>query len=308
MTLAKLNIIIIGSGLAGLAAASVLRQEHNVTVYERGELDVATGGQGMILYPNGIKIVQNLGFDSHIAGGVSCRGYRSSDMRGKLLDNFPIDFKARYSAELLMMKRSDFRRELLRLATAPVSEVGEERGDPARVVPRTTVTDLEPETATVTFHDGSTAQADVVIGQLAALSIIMDVLTLCFSQVADGIHSGFRHHITGADTHHPKKSGLTLFRISVSADEAIKAIGQLPDWWASETAGQHLCVLQSDDGTHRFIAHYPVQNHNYRNFSCLFPMREQRGDVVESWYADGDKEKMLETFKGFDEQIRKILR
>ncbi|KAM6516446.1 hypothetical protein FALCPG4_014629 [Fusarium falciforme] len=36
MAVSKMNIIIIGSGLAGLGAASVLRKHHNVAVYERG--------------------------------------------------------------------------------------------------------------------------------------------------------------------------------------------------------------------------------------------------------------------------------
>ena len=127
--------------------------------------------------------------------------------------------------------------------------------------------------------------------------------------VADGIHSKLRHRITQDPGQGPKKTGLTLFRIAVSADDARKAVGgTLPTWWDPKTDENRMAVMQTDDGTGRFIAHYPIQNYNYRNFSCLFPMREDRSDMTESWYADGDKREMLELFKGYNDEVYKILR
>lgn len=161
----KLNIIIVGSGL-GLAAASTLREHHNVTVYERGSQDVATGGQGLSIYPNAEKILKTVGFSANRAGAVGCQGYRSFDKSGKMFDDFPIDFHARYGGDMLLMKRSDFRAELLRLATAPAQEIDGVRGEPAKIFFNTPVVDLDPETATITLKDGSTVQGDVVVGEL----------------------------------------------------------------------------------------------------------------------------------------------
>lgn len=71
----KLNIIIVGSGLAGIAAASTLREHHNVTIYERGSQDVATGGQGLSIYPDAEKILKTVGFSADRASAVSSAAY-----------------------------------------------------------------------------------------------------------------------------------------------------------------------------------------------------------------------------------------
>ncbi|PVH92181.1 FAD binding domain protein [Periconia macrospinosa] len=287
MSDSKLKVIVIGSGIAGLAAASVLREHHVVTVYERGDRQFATGGQGMCVFPNGVNILLSRGFDPYHAGGVPCKGYRSFNKSGELVEDFPIDFRGRYGADMLMMKRSDLRDELMRTATASASELGV-NGDPARVVFNTSVVDLDPDASLITLSDGSIVEGDVVI-------------------VADGIHSGLRPKITLDEQQRPKKTGLTLFRISVSAEDVRKALGQLPEWWNPEGDDSRLNILQADDGTHRILAHYPLKHHEYRNFSCLLPMPKDREDVVESWYADGDKKEMLQNFEDFNQQIHSVL-
>ena len=126
--------------------------------------------------------------------------------------------------------------------------------------------------------------------------------------VADGIHSNLRPKITLDEQQRPKKTGLTLFRISVSAVDVRKALGQLPGWWNSKGDDNRLNILQADDGTHRILAHYPMNHHECRNFSCLLPMSKDREEVVESWYADGDKQELLRRFEDFNQEIHSIMR
>jgi salicylate hydroxylase len=164
MSDSKLNVIIIGAGIAGLAAASVLREHHEVTVYERGDRQFATGGQGMCVFPNGLNILLSRGFDPSQAGGVPCKGYRSFNKNGELLEDFPIDFRNRYGADMLMMKRSDLRDELMRTATASASELGV-NGNTARIVFNTSVVDIDPDAASITLGDGSIIEGDVLIGE-----------------------------------------------------------------------------------------------------------------------------------------------
>jgi salicylate hydroxylase len=56
------------------------------------------------------------------------------------------------------------------------------------------------------------------------------------------------------------------------------------------------------------IAAYAIRNYEYMNFSCLFPTREHKGNVLESWHADGDRREMIEVFNDYYDPIRKILR
>lgn len=159
----KLRVIIVGSGLAGLTAARILREHHHVTVYERGDQTAATGGQGISISPNAVKILERIGYDREKAGAVPIYGYRSYDKEGNVKKDHEVDLKTRYGADQLTQKRSDFRDELMRLATAPSAEL-KIQGDPAHIVYDTKVVDLDAEEGRIALGDGTTAEADVVIG------------------------------------------------------------------------------------------------------------------------------------------------
>lgn len=273
-----LQIAIIGSGLAGLAAARILRVHHEVTVYERSGPDTATGGQGICLFPNGIKILQAMGFDRDRAGAVSCHGYRTFDKDGNLVKDFPVDFKGKYGADTMAMKRSDFRDELLRLATAPSEDLGIQ-GSPAKMVCDTSVVDVDPDEGLVFFKNGSSVQADVVVGVL--LTNWYDRKTADGKIVANGVHSRLRHRIVSSSCQ-PKKNGMTCYRVAISAESVKEALGYLPEWWDPRTADSRISTLIAGDGSKRMVAAYPLRHYDYMNFSCLFPTRQDKGHVLDS--------------------------
>lgn len=105
----------------------------------------------------------------------------------------------------------------------------------------------------------------------------------------------------------PKKMGYTLFRAAASTADVEKALGYVPKWWTAEGGENRLSLMAAPGKSFRMIVHYPIQNHNWRNFSCFLPMAKERGNAVESWYADADKEEMLSLFDDYHEEIRKIL-
>ncbi|KUJ19699.1 FAD/NAD(P)-binding domain-containing protein [Mollisia scopiformis] len=247
----KLKIIIVGSGLAVLAVARILRDHHQATVYERGDEAVATGGQGIILASNGVKILRTIGYDSTRAGAVPILGIRTYDKEGNVLEDADMDLEARFGEECLAQKRSDFRDELLRLATAPSAELDIE-GDPAEMVFSTQVVDLEPEEGVVTLSDGSTAAADVVI-------------------VADGVHSRLRNRILGSNGYTAKKVGLTCYRVAISVEDAKRALDgvPLPHWWEPSTCKNRSSLLMSNDCSFRVVTCYPIRYHTYFNLSII---------------------------------------
>ena len=159
-----LKVIIIASGLAGLTAARILREHHHVTVYERGDVATVTGGQGIIIAPNGVKILESVGYDRDRAGAVPIYGIRTYDKVGNVKEDVDMNLKSQFGADCLAQKRSDFRDELMRLVITPSASLGIQ-GEPAKVVFNTAVIGLDPEEGVVMLSDGSTVTADAVISE-----------------------------------------------------------------------------------------------------------------------------------------------
>ncbi|KAF3068299.1 6-hydroxynicotinate 3-monooxygenase [Daldinia childiae] len=284
----QLSVIIVGSGLAGLATARVLREKCQVTVYERRSPSVATGGQGITNFPNATKIMSQLGYDMKRSGSVAIEGFRTLDKQGNIIFDTEITFKERYGSPAVSHMRTDFRAELLRLATAPSKDLGIS-GEPAKMVFNNGAQDIDPEAGEITLDNGTKVKADVII-------------------VADGIHSHLRPLIAGADCPQPKKNGLTCCRVAVSASQAIKALGQLPDWWQNlETKDKRIQVFEAGDGSDRVIVIYPLRHTSYINMSYIFATREGCESAENSWYADGDHKEIMEIFDDYHPSLKALI-
>ncbi|KAI1380076.1 FAD binding domain protein [Hypoxylon crocopeplum] len=284
----QFSVIVVGSGLAGLAAARILREKHQVTVYERGEPSTATGGQGIANFPNAIKIMRQMGFDPERTGSVSIQGFRTLDKHCNLVYDTEFPFQEKYGAPALAHMRVDFRAELLRLATAQSKDLGI-GGEPAEMVFKNGAKDIDAEAGEITLDDGTKAKADVII-------------------VADGIHSRLRPKIAGPNCPKPRKSGLTCCRVAVSANEAIETLGSLPDWWQGQRTGDgRIMVFEARDGSDRIMVVYGLRNTSYMNMSCIFVTREEKESTTNSWFAEGDRQEMLDIFHDFDPSLVKLL-
>ena len=159
MTSGNLKVIVVGSGLAGLTAARVLRVHHSVTVYEQGAKSVATGGQGIMIGPSSVKILDTVEFQRDLAGAVPIHDSRTF-INGGMHEKPGTDYKIRFGQDALAIKRSDFRDELMRLATTD-----EGPGEPVTMIYEKKVTGLDCDKGIVELSDGATDSADVVISQ-----------------------------------------------------------------------------------------------------------------------------------------------
>ncbi|KAI0453706.1 FAD binding domain protein [Xylaria acuta] len=287
----RLRVAIVGSGIAGLAAARILREKHEVTVYERGDPSTTTVGQGIANFPNSTHILRDMGFDYKRVGSVELGGWRTVDKYGKYLHGTDFNMKERYGSPLVSHMRVDVRTELLRLATASPGELGlDASATPAVMVWNNGAVDLDAETGRITFEDGSTVEADVVI-------------------VSDGIHSRLRNKVLD-EPRSAQKTGLTCCRVAVSAEAAEKALGKLPQWWEDQRkAGQgHMHLVEALDGTSRMMVAYPLRDCTWINMSWVFQTQKERESTTQSWNADGDRDEILEIYDDFDHAFRTLLR
>lgn len=162
----KLRVIIVGGGLAGLATARILREYHDVTVFERASSDNATGGQGVCFFPATVKILQTMGYDEDRAFPCHDNYFRHYDRAGKPTETIHLNYKSEWGADIWSQLRSDARDELFRLATGPAHEVGiPDACGSVNMVYKTPVVDVDTESALVTLGDGSTFQGDLVISK-----------------------------------------------------------------------------------------------------------------------------------------------
>lgn len=157
-----LRIAIIGAGLAGALSARVLREEHQVTMYERSK-DATEVGAAVSIGPNGVQILDALGFDRQRAGSLPQRLTRVYDQFGTLVSERHMDYKALYGADFLVHHRADIRNEFLRLATADSGDLGV-KGNPARICWGSEVVDVDAEGGRIILSNGEEVQADLVIG------------------------------------------------------------------------------------------------------------------------------------------------
>lgn len=166
----RIRIGIVGGGLGGLTAALALRATgQEVVVFEQAAVFRPVGA-GISLWPNGVKVLSQLGLGSHLAaaaGRMDRMAYASSD--GRTLTDF--------SLEPLYATVGERARPLARSALQDllIDAVGEEHIHVGR---RCTGAESDDHTAVAHFSDGYDFEGDVVVG-------------------ADGTHSLLRSLVAG---------------------------------------------------------------------------------------------------------------
>ncbi|MEO0682672.1 MAG: FAD-dependent monooxygenase [Pseudomonadota bacterium] len=187
MSAPRLSIVVVGAGIAGLAAAAALaRAGHAVEVVERAPA-LREVGAGLQLSPNAMKAVDALGAGEAVrAAGfapeaVELRLFRS----GRTVWRNPLTTaEARFGAPYLQIHRAQL---LSALAEAA-------RGAGARITLGETVQRAEADGLLAT--DRAERRADLVLG-------------------ADGVRSALRAQVAGASR--PRFSGHAAFRGTVDA-------------------------------------------------------------------------------------------
>lgn len=114
--LPRLKIAIIDARLAGSLSARVLREQHNVHVYERARGTTEVGA-AINVGPNGVIMLETLGFDRARVGSLAARQINTYNHTGDLINEAKRDFASQFGADWLFQRRADLHAEFVRLAT-----------------------------------------------------------------------------------------------------------------------------------------------------------------------------------------------
>src|SRR5690242_12399147 len=114
------RIIIVGGGIAGLAAAIALRKDNRkITILEQSRLSTEIGAT-ISLQPNATRIIQqswelkNLLEDSN---GTVDNGFRIYNTEGNMVNEIPLRSRTQYGADRIMWHRQDLHAYLRKIAT-----------------------------------------------------------------------------------------------------------------------------------------------------------------------------------------------
>ncbi|KXH41324.1 hypothetical protein CSAL01_02804 [Colletotrichum salicis] len=307
MTSNKLQVVVIGGGIAGLAAAAVLRQKHDVTVYDRDDpASAPERGAGIGLGPNGTKMLKKaFQFSPENVKATVCAGSRTYDKQGNLLREMT-GVSEPFGSEWLLMHRGDLRDELLRLATGDAAKLGIS-GPPARVVEGVQVIGVDVEAGKVKLKDGDEVIADVIVGKaIYACGLVLNLPRLTNISGADGIHSLVRQAVVGGPSH-MVSPGASLYRFTFPLEKARDILGGYPAAIDPSDSG-FLNMMTADDETHRNIIFYPCRDMTLLNVVARIPDAMLSVESITSWNAEGSAEEVLDHFFDFAPWMLEIMK
>jgi salicylate hydroxylase len=254
------NVAIVGGGIGGLFAANALiKQGLRVSVYEQAPA-LGEVGAGVYITPNSVRHLERVGLGPAVEkwGARVGPGSRYFRHDGTPIAPVQVTDSAGWNATF-GMHRADMVEFLAAALPAGVVRTGhrgkgfEQDGDVARV----------------SFANGATAEADVVIA-------------------ADGIHSELRQYVVPPSR--PVFSGTVAYRGLIPSE-------RVPEW----PAGRWEMWL----GPSKHFLTYPVRAGALINYVGFVPAD---AEMKESWSAPGDPDALRREFAGWDPRIGALLR
>ncbi len=262
MSKAIRRVAIVGAGMGGLTAAIALsRHGFDVRVYEQSP-DLGAFGAGLAITPNAVKVFGALGLQEKLReASFEPEGLIWRDSRDGTMQNHVtlIDATKRFGAPYFNSYRPDVHSILA--SAAPNSSIKAGR--------RCIGVETNNNSAGLSFEDGSSAEADVIIG-------------------CDGIRSRVRRVLFGGPD--ARYSGHMCWRTLVPVDA-------LP-------AGFHDMNTDNWTGSDGFVLSYYVRQGRFVNVVAVRPQEHWN---EESWSVPSSREEMLAGFSRMGDKAQSLL-
>jgi 2-polyprenyl-6-methoxyphenol hydroxylase-like FAD-dependent oxidoreductase len=258
----KLSIAIVGAGMGGLAAAATLRQVGiDVQVYEQAQR-FARIGAGIQMLPNSSRVLRGIGVEAKLRK-TAFEPYSHLNRvwdTGEVKRELPMP-ESLFGAPFLCMHRADLHEALYSVLPPEIVHLNK----------KLVGLDQADGQVTLSFADGTKAQADAVIG-------------------ADGVHSLVREIIVGPDE--PIHKGRIAYRaIFDSALMSGEIAPSRTKWWGPD---RHIVI------------YYTKADRSELYFVTSVP---EPGDWItkESWSAKGDVKELRTAYEGFHPEVQMVL-
>ncbi|KAK5085141.1 hypothetical protein LTR05_004420 [Lithohypha guttulata] len=268
----SLKVIIVGAGIGGLSAAISLRQQgHDVVIFESSRF-AAEIGAAIHIPPNAHGLFKRMGIILSESGANLCNLITTFTSSGKKLSSVDTAASSHlWQDKWLLGHRVKVHNALKEQALKLGSQLNLH-------IP---VVDVDPEDGIVKLSDGSTHQADVVVG-------------------ADGVHSITRQIVVPG---HPKpfSSGKSAFRFLIPRQLILDDPQTRP---YVQNDGNLVMVMGSD----RRLVMYPTSDNTLLNFVCIHPESETSSTSTGDWNNEANKDTLLTVFRDFHDDFLAILR
>jgi salicylate hydroxylase len=266
-----LRVVIIGAGIGGLAAAHALRlHEIQVDLYERAS-ELGEVGAGLQIGPNAFKVLRALGLEDPLrriavepSERIALNWNDASErnriqLRGVAPVRFGAPFLTAHRADLLRVLRQNLDSRMIHLGLTCTGVETVRNG------------------AVAHFADGSSVEADIVIG-------------------ADGIRSVVREHLLGPDA--PRFTNFVCWRCIVPIELLPAQVG--PGGTVHLTPRDHISFY----GPLGQVICYPIGNGSILN---IFAGRTSPSWVDESWTLPSSPAEMLQAYAGWNDALLGIM-
>jgi salicylate hydroxylase len=260
------TILVVGAGIAGLTSALALQQRGAKVIVAEQAPVLGEVGAGLTLTPNCTRVFHHLGLEKELADILlvpafqQIRHWKSGDL---ILEKQRGDrLHTEYGFPYGHVHRADVHK-MLADAVAK-ADPGAIRLGFAAVSAKTYA-----KSARVTFANGETLKADVVIG-------------------ADGVRSPVRQALFPATP--PRFTGHVAWRGIVPTKKLLKEIAEAPP-------GLFI-------GPGRLFMRYPLRGGSVWNFAAF---ARQPGWTTESWSAKAKRADPLAVFEGWHDVVRQTL-